>query len=300
MQPLLINLDSDPQLAAQLLSHLAAEAGELELRRFPDGESYLRLLCDCTDRDVIVFCNLYQPDPKLLRLIFLADTLRELGARSIGLITPYLAYMRQDKRFHAGECVSSRPFAGLLSQHLDYLTTVDPHLHRYQSLAEIYHIPTQVVHAAPLIAAWIKQHVAQPLLIGPDSESEQWVSQVAQQAGAPFQVLSKTRRGDYDVAITLPEVTQWLEHTPILVDDIVSSGRTMLETLAHLKQAGMPRATCIAVHGIFAADAYTQLSANAEVITTACIPHRSNRIDISRALASATLTMLSAHRETHP
>jgi len=294
LKTILINLESDPALAAQLCQALDAQPGEIELCRFPDDESYLRVLTDCQNHNVVIFCNLYQPDNKILRLLLLSYTLRQMGALKVGLITPYLAYMRQDKQFHAGECVSSRPFAKLISDSLDFMVTVDPHLHRYDSLDEIYSIPSRVVHAAPLIADWIKTHIPKPLLIGPDSESEQWVSQVAELADAPFQVLNKIRRGDYDVEVTLPEIERWRQHTPVLVDDIISSGRTMLETINHLEQAGMPRTTCIAVHGIFAADAYPQLQAVAEVITSRTIPHPSNQIEIASAIALATQELLQA------
>ncbi len=295
---LIFNPDSDPALASQLTRLLDAQAGVLEQRRFPDGESYLRIHSDCTDQDCVILCNLFHPDERVLRLLFLADTLRECGARSIGLVTPYLAYMRQDKRFQPGECVSSRPFAKLLSSAFDYLVTVDPHLHRYDSLDEIYSIPSRVVQAAPLIAQWIQQRVDQPLLIGPDSESEQWVSQVAALAGAPFQVLQKERRGDYDVSVSLPDLDSAAERTPVLVDDIISSGRTMLETIKHLQAAGLPRAVAIGVHGIFAGDAYAQLTEVADVVTTACIPHLSNQIDIAAPLADVIRDLL-ADRDRH-
>src|SRR3546814_5690813 len=87
---------------------------------------------------------------------------------------------------------------------LDWLVTVDPHLHRYHELSEIYRIPTQVVHAAPFLASWIKRNVARPLIIGPDLESEQWVSQVAADADAPFLVCEKIRSGDRHVTISIP------------------------------------------------------------------------------------------------
>ncbi|GAA0788352.1 ribose-phosphate pyrophosphokinase [Marinobacterium sediminicola] len=295
---LIFNPDSDPALASQLTRLLEAEAGVLEQRRFPDGESYLRIHSDCTDQHCVILCNLFHPDERTLRLLFLADTLRECGARSVGLVTPYLAYMRQDKRFKPGECVSSRPFARLLSGAFDYLVTMDPHLHRYNSLDEIYTIPSRVVQAAPLIAHWIQQRVKKPLLIGPDSESEQWVSHVAELAGAPFQVLQKERRGDYDVSVSLPDLESAAEHTPVLVDDIISSGRTMLETIKHLQAAGLPRAVAIGVHGIFAGDAYGRLTAVADVVTTACIPHLSNQIDIAEPLAHAVRELL-ADRDSH-
>jgi len=287
MIPLLFNLASDPALVAQLAQQLPAETGELEQRRFPDGETYLRIHSDCRGRDCLLFCNLFHPDETLLPLLFAASTLRELGARRLLLISPYLAYMRQDKRFKPGECISSRIFARQLSALFDGLITVDPHLHRYGSLDDIYSLKSIRVPAAPLIAHWIRQQIPQPLLIGPDAESEQWVSEVAQLAGAPRQILHKKRHGDYVVEVSLPDVERWHEHNPVLVDDIISSGRTMLETLNHLQQAGLPRATCIAVHGIFAGDAYLRLQACADVVSTDSIPHPSNAISIIPSLADA-------------
>lgn len=293
MTPVVFNLDSDPDLGSRLRRALKADAGELEQRHFPDGESYLRVHTPVQNRDCVIFCNLFQPDSRILRLLFLADTLRELGARRIGLITPYLPYMRQDKRFHPGECVSSRPFARLLSAAFDLLVTVDPHLHRYHSLEEIYSLESQVVPAAPMIARWIREHVARPLLIGPDSESEQWVRQVAELAEAPWQILTKERRGDYQVEVSLPQVERWQQHTPVLVDDIISSGQTMLETLHHLQAAGLPRASIIAVHGLFAGDAWERLSAIADVVTCEAVPHPSNGISLSAPLAEAMAALLA-------
>ncbi|MAY41129.1 MULTISPECIES: ribose-phosphate pyrophosphokinase [unclassified Neptuniibacter] len=287
MQPILFNLDSDPLLAEQIAQQLSAEIGELDTRSFPDGESYLRVLSDCEARSVIIFCNLFQPNNKILRLIFLSNILKELGVKRIGLVTPYLPYMRQDKQFKSGECVTSRPFAKLLSDHLDWLVTLDPHLHRYHSLTEIYDIESRVVHAAPVISSWVQEHIKQPLLIGPDSESEQWVSEVAKLAGVPFQVLSKIRHGDYHVEVSLPEVDQWKEHTPVLLDDIISSGKTMLETVQHLKELGLPKPLCIGVHGLFANNSYDELLLRADVVTCNSIPHPSNSIDISRHLTTA-------------
>src|SRR6266508_3440828 len=83
---------------------------------------------------------------------------------------PYLAYMRQDRRFKPGEAVTSRQVAQLLSKAFDWLVTVDPHLHRYGALGEIYTIPTRIIHAAPLSYDGVKQNVPDPLIIGPDSD----------------------------------------------------------------------------------------------------------------------------------
>ncbi|WP_415888888.1 ribose-phosphate pyrophosphokinase [Neptuniibacter sp. SY11_33] len=289
MQPILFNLESDHDLAQALAIEVDAEVGKLDLRNFPDGESYLRVLSECQHRSVIVLCNLHHPDEKILKLTFLTHTLKSLGASRIGLVTPYLAYMRQDKAFHHGEAVSSRPFAHLLSEQFDWLVTLDPHLHRYNSLDEIYSLKSSVVHAAPMIADWINRHIPQPLLIGPDSESEQWVSEVAHLAEAPFQVLEKVRHGDYSVEVSVPEVEQWKGHTPVLVDDIISSGKTMLETITHLHQLGLKSPTCIGVHGLFSDEDFNTLAIKANIVTCNSVPHSSNDIDISHALSEAIL-----------
>ena len=141
--------------------------------------------------------------------------------------------MRQDKAFHPGEAISSRLFAQMISQAFDRLITVDPHLHRTNSLAEIYAIPAIALHAAPLLAAWIKNNVSRPFLIGPDAESRQWVKEIADACGAPNIVLRKKRSGDRKVRETMFELPAGA--TPVIVDDIASSGTTILETIRLLK-----------------------------------------------------------------
>jgi ribose-phosphate pyrophosphokinase len=233
--PLLFPLAAEDPLAKAVADALAAELGDLEIRRFPDGETYLRYRSAVQDRSVMLFGSLDRPDPKILPLIFAAGAARELGARAVGLIAPYLPYLRQDRRFNPGEAISSRHFAQLLSRDVDWLVTVDPHLHRYKSLSEIYGVPTLALHAAPLLSDWISREVERPLLIGPDSESEQWVGAVARDAGAPSIVLRKHRRGDREVEIEAPDIARWSGRTPVLVDDIVSTARTMIETVRILR-----------------------------------------------------------------
>jgi ribose-phosphate pyrophosphokinase len=287
MTPLLVPLPGNEQMAPAMARAIGAEIGEIAIRRFPDGETYLRYNTTVTGRSVALLCTLDRPDNKFLPLLFAAAAARDLRAARVGLIAPYLAYMRQDRRFQTGEAITSNYFARILSAGIDWLVTVDPHLHRHSSLAEIYSIPTRVAHASPLISDWIRHNVDKPLLIGPDSESEQWVAAVARDAGSPHLVLQKIRHGDRDVEVSVPEVARWRDRTPVLVDDIVSTARTMIETLGHLKRAGMQRAVCVAVHGIFAGTAYDDLlqAGASQVATTNTIPHKSNRIDISDLLA---------------
>lgn len=285
---LLLVMPGNEAFGTRLATALEIETTPLETRRFPDGESYLRFTGDVAGAELVVVCTLAAPDPQFLGLVFAARTARELGAAKLTLVAPYLAYMRQDKPFHPGEAVTSTHFARLLSQEFDRIVTVDPHLHRRKTLAEIYSIPAEVVHAAPALAAWIKANVAQPLVIGPDVESEQWVSEVAEGAGAPAVVLRKERFGDRDVRISLPDLQAWRGRTPVLVDDIVSSGRTMVEAAQGLIAAGFVAPVCVGVHALFAQDAYQRLAETAQrVVSTDAVSHPSNEIYLADLLSTA-------------
>lgn len=283
MNTIIFALSGNETLAASIAGQLRIEKGDAVVRHFPDDETFVRVDTDVKEKDVLLVCTLDRPDKKLLPLYFLSQTLKELGARKIALIAPYLAYMRQDKRFNPGEAITSELFAKLVSGFVDRIVTIDPHLHRRSSLSEIYSVPTTVVHAAPLISDWIRNNVPNALLVGPDSESEQWVSVVAKEAHAPFVVLQKIRHGDKDVEVSVPQVDQYKNHIPVLVDDIISTARTMIETVGHLRMAGMKAPVCVGVHGIFAGEAFIELlRAGADrVITTNSIIHPSNRIEIA-------------------
>ena len=296
MTPLLLAYPGQETLAENLRRELDAEALAFEMRKFPDGETYLRIDGDVRDRVVVILCTLHEPDPRVLPLIYMVDTLRELGARAVGLAAPYLAYMRQDRRFHAGEAVTSSIFAQLLSAHIDWLVTIDPHLHRRASLDEIYNIPTAVAHAAPLLAQWIGANVIKPFVVGPDAESEQWVRAVADTVPCPYVVLEKIRRGDRDVSVSeIPDVGRWADRTPVLIDDIISSARTMSEAVRQLRAARLVGPVCLGVHGVFASRAYETLqeAGAARVVTTNSIAHASNDIDVSRLLAGPVQRFVS-------
>ena len=286
MRPLLLDLNAAPGLAERLCAHADLEPGEISRRQFPDGETYLRLVSPIADRDVILLCTLDRPDGKALPLLFAAAAAREQGARSVGLVAPYLAYMRQDKAFQPGEAVTSATFARLLSGALDWLVTLDPHLHRYPSLASIYPVPAFVATAAGPVAEWIRANVDDPVLIGPDEESAQWVDQIARLAGARSSVFRKRRSGDFEVSITAGTF-EIGDGTAVIVDDIASSAQTMIEAVARLNEAGGRAPVCVAVHPIFAGDAFERLQAAgpAMIASTNSIAHPTNAIDVSSELA---------------
>ena len=289
MKPLLFDLHSAPGLAGRLASALDADVGELSRRQFPDGESYLRFDTPVSGRDVILLCTLDRPDAKLAPLLFAAEAAKAQGGRSVGLAAPYLAYMRQDKQFHPGEAVTSKSFAGALSAAVDWLATIDPHLHRYPTLSALYGIPAIAGSAVGELGAWIGDNVDRPVIIGPDEESRQWVDRIASVAGAASVVLRKERSGDYDVAIDGEALDHLQRGTPVIVDDIASSAQTLIETVRLLAAHGHRSPTCAVVHAIFAGDSYQRLTEAGvgRVASSNAVSHETNAVDISRPLAEA-------------
>jgi ribose-phosphate pyrophosphokinase len=288
--PLLLAAAGDAGAARAMAGRIGADLGSATVRSFPDGELYVRIDCAVAGRVVWLVSTLHPAGEKLLPVYLLAQTARDLGAAAVYLAAPYLAYMRHDERFRDGEGVTARYVARLLSSAFDGLVTVDPHLHRLAALGEIYSMPTRAVGAAPRIADWVRANVARPALVGPDAESAQWVSAVASELGCPSVILTKTRRGDRDVTISpVDAAIDWSAHTPVLIDDIVSTARTMIETVARLLAAGAPPPVCVGVHAVFSQRGHEDLleAGPARVVTCNTIPHPSNAIDVLDLVADA-------------
>lgn len=277
-----------------LATRLEARSGRFDCHHFPDGESLVTVEEQVRGERVAIVASLRNPDAMALPLRFAAHTLREFGAADVGLVAPYLAYMRQDRRFAPGQVVSAPLFARFLEESFDWLVTVDPHLHRIHALSEVFRKPATNVPAAAQVAAWIRTQLRDPLLIGPDSESRQWVEQIAGLAQASFLVLEKTRRGDRDVEVSLPDTVSLSARNPVIVDDILSSGHTIVETLRGLAGLGLPPAVVIGIHAVFAGDALAKIQAAgaARIVTCDTIAHPSNAISVIGPVAEACRRLL--------
>lgn len=136
MSDTLVLYFNDEATAAHRFAAAAGfECAAVDRHRFPDGELKLRLPATLPAK-VIVYRSLVHPNEKLIELLFVAQTARQLGAADVMLIAPYLAYMRQDIAFHEGEVVSQKIIGRFLAQVFDDLATIDPHLHRVSTLEE--------------------------------------------------------------------------------------------------------------------------------------------------------------------
>ena len=281
--PSIFYLLTDSKLGRNVYTELGIKKGELACRQFPDGETYIRIYDEVKDESIVIYAELHQPNAKILPLYFLSKTLVELGAKKITLIAPYLPYMRQDKAFNKGEAVTANHFAEFISQFIDKLITVDPHLHRINNLNAIYSIPCSTLKTSSLISQWIKTNIKNPVLLGPDSESKQWLKSIAAMASAPFIVFDKRRLGDKKVEVSAPKINQYKDCTPVIIDDIISTAQTMIATSLQLQKAGMKPAVCVGIHAMFSGKSYQKLQNSGvhQIVTCNTILHPTNKIDLT-------------------
>ena len=284
---MLLHFEDEAVFAEQLARAAGLEAMQVARHRFPDGELKLRLPVPLPP-SAVVLRSLHHPNEKLVELVLLADTARALGARHLTLVAPYLAYMRQDTAFHPGETVSQRIIGRLLAERFDAVVTVDPHLHRVAKLADA--VPARraiALSAAPLIGAFYAARNTQPLLLGPDSESEQWVKRAAG-GSLGHAVCTKHREGDNDVRIELPAIPLAGRHV-VLLDDVASTGGTLVECARQAVSAGAARVDAAVTHALLDAAALARLAAAgvAEFVSTDTVPHPSNRIAVAGLIAAA-------------
>lgn len=289
-------LPGNEHLARSLANAIDCPLQRLSVHHFPDGEQLVSLDGPLSAKSVVLVCSLHRPDAKILPLVFAADTARELGARNVILVAPYLCYLRQDTRFRPGESVSAEIFGRLLSVHIDGLVTLEPHLHRLPTLSAVYSVPVRSPHSVDATAKWISANVQDPLIVGPDDESRAWVAQIARHIGAPSIVAHKRRESDRRVSVKLRVPTAYAKRSAVIVDDILSSGQTMLGTIGALVHQGFGHPVCIAVHGLFEGVSVDDLIAAgaSRVVTCNTVPHASNAIDVTPELADAVRDLLES------
>jgi ribose-phosphate pyrophosphokinase len=279
--------------AARLAEELSLPCAAIETRRFPDGETLLRLPVPVPPR-ALLFCTLGSPDARLVELLLAACTAREHGVAHLTLVAPYLCYMRQDSAFRPGEAVSQRIVGGFLGGLFDALVTVDPHLHRIERLeqAVLGGATAIALTAAAELGIWVARTVPDAVLVGPDEESVQWVGAVAAHAGRPHAVFAKTRHGDREVDVVADPgrsggCADLAGRPVVLVDDIASSGRTLAQAARVCLQAGAASVDAAVTHALCGPQDLAALheSGVGRLWSTDALPHPSNVVPLAPLLA---------------
>ncbi|MDP3692649.1 ribose-phosphate pyrophosphokinase [Bradyrhizobium sp.] len=284
------SLPSSSHDAVRLASRLGVAFHEIAVHRFPDGE--VRVTTGAAGPTTIIYASLDRPNEKLIALTFAAEALRRGGAKRLVLLAPYLCYMRQDTAFHEGEAISQKVIGALIAGCVDRVVTVDAHLHRTPEIGTVFPgIASDNLSAMPAIAVALRKAGLDPatVVVGPDAESQPWVSDLAGRLGLPHTVALKTRRGDRSVEVEFKDAARLAGHPALIVDDIVSSGGTMTACAKALASAGATTIDAIVTHALFPEELCREmaLSGIRSIRSTHSVPHSTNAILLDDLFVSA-------------
>ena len=278
---IILNFPEYQTQATHLAEALSIPCHSINVHRFPDKESRITLP-DIPIKHAIIYCGLEQPNDKLVELLLAVKTLQEHSCKRTSLVTPYLCYMRQDMAFHKGEAVSQDIIGKYLAELFDDIVTVDAHLHRTFSLQQVFpNTNTAHLSAAVLFAHLLQQITTDAILLGPDEESEQWVKNISTECNLPYSVARKVRHSDKEVTIMLPDYD--FEHKAVvLIDDVISSGGTMINIAKQLQQRNIRQLDILVTHALFDNNTHDKLKQAGvkQVWSSDSIPHPTNKVSI--------------------
>lgn len=257
-------------------------------RLFPDGEQYVRI-SESVEGDVLLIHPLWpNPDKQIVEYFLIVDALKGLGCSSISVLIPYLPYLRQDKRFKPGEPISAKIISSLIeSAGVDRIITIDPHLHRFKSLSELFKIECINLSAFPLMAEYYKKEFGNDVIvIGPDFESEQYVKIVSKILSSPYFVFEKERLDDREVLIRGRDVVK--DKVALVVDDIVSTGATLANVAQFLLNNGATRVDALVSHALLVGNALERLkrAGLSNLITTDTVPNSLPKVSIAPLISN--------------
>jgi ribose-phosphate pyrophosphokinase len=253
--------------------------------RFPDDEFYVRLHDNIAGQDVVIVQTAY-PDPKIVELLLIQDAVHDAGAKKITIVLPYFGYSRQDKKFKEGEAISARAIAQHISLRADCVITVDPHK---EHILKFFTVPAYSCSAISTIAHYLKEKNID-FILAPDKGAEDRARKTAALINCEYDYLEKTRIDGSTVKITPKKLDALGKHVAI-IDDIISTGSTMAQSIKELKKQGAASVSVACTHGLFVGGAKEKLlAANCdEIISTDTIETEYSKVSTADCIAETLL-----------
>ncbi len=279
------------QLARRLSESLNQPLASARTKRFPDGEFYFKFEENISGQDLLVVQSLYPPqDARLVELLVMLHTARDLGAESIEVFVPYLAYSRQDERYLDGECLSSGMIAEMLEQlSVDALYTVDIH---NEEVLDMYKIPTLNLTASGVLAEYFAaKNLIDPFVMSPDDEESaiERAKNAAETLGTDYDFLRKNRDRYTGEITTHSKRLDTRGRDAIIIDDIISTGKTSANATKLLLEQGARRVFLGVTHILLLGDSLKTLKASGvdEIVGTDTVVNEYAKVSVAPILAGA-------------
>ena len=267
--------------AEDLSKLLNTKLVDVAIKRFIDGECYVRINEEVKGEDIVIVQTTY-PDKNIVELFLLQDAAIEAGAKSIFLVIPYYGYSRQDKKFEDGEPISARAIAEHLSLHADGVITVDPHK---EHILDFFKIPAYSCSATAQIGNYLKEKV--DMVLAPDKGAVSRAKAVAEIINCDYDFLEKRRIDDTTIEIKTKKMDVDGRKVAI-VDDIISTGGTMARAAQEIKKQGAVETYIACTHGLFVGNALEKLmnSGCKEILSTDTVVTKFSKIKIAPEIAN--------------
>ncbi len=280
---IIVGGSSSRDLAKELATILDCAHVQAATTRFPDGECYTRIDYKELNDDVVIVQNTY-PDGNMIEMFLLQDAVKRLGAKTITLVIPYFGYARQDRVFKPGEPESARVMTKHLGLVCDRIITVDIHK---EDVLNYFTCPHEDLKAAGAIAEYFRDKEVD-LVVSPDVGAIDRARSVAEKLGAKFDHLKKTRISGSEVRIE-PSDADCNGKSVLIVDDMISTGGTIIAAAQALREAGAINVYVACTHGVFVNNAIERLTGSSLDTLLCCntLENEVSHISVAPIIASA-------------
>ncbi|UCH89507.1 MAG: ribose-phosphate diphosphokinase [Thermoplasmata archaeon] len=284
---LIVGGSASKTISQNLSKVMNANLAEVNSKRFPDDECYIRIMTDLTGEDIVLVQNTY-PDLNIIELFLLQDAIKEYDIKKLVTVIPYFGYGRQDKKFNEGESISARALVKRIQVQSDAVITVDLH---ETSILDWFDIPARNVSAMPEIGRYLRQFNID-IVVSPDKGAAELAELTAKTLECPWDYLDKTRIDSETVKIAPKSIPVEGKRVAI-VDDIIATGGTIITASNQLKEQGCDSVIVACTHGLYTGGAINKLINSLDkVISTDSLETKTSEVSSAPEIKSALLELL--------
>ncbi|RLF51806.1 MAG: ribose-phosphate diphosphokinase [Thermoplasmata archaeon] len=268
---------SSPMLAKNLANELNIEIADVSIKRFPDGECYVKINEEI--KHAIIVQSTY-PDENIIELFLLQDALKRMAER-IDVVIPYYGYGRQDKIFENGEAISAEKMAKLIQQDADSVILVNPHK---EHIIKFFDIEARICDATPTLAEYFDGKI--DAVIAPDKGALEMAKKAGEKIGCKYNHFEKKRISSNEVVMEVKDM-ELTGKKVLIIDDIISTGGTMVKAIEMLRNQGVNEIYVACIHGLFIGNADERIlkAGCKEIVATDTIETAYSKVSVAKEIA---------------